>query len=97
MKKFLQVCFTALGLVLVMASCEGSYYVTEQPAEPVYVRPVAPGPGYVWIDGEWGYSGGRYVYNHGYWSRPRAGYTWHHGYWDHGGHGYRWHRGGWGR
>jgi hypothetical protein len=32
------------------------------------VRPVAPGPGYVWIDGYWYAEGGRYRWHAGYWS-----------------------------
>jgi hypothetical protein len=95
MKKVLSICLAAF--VLLLASCEGAYYVTDQPVEPVYVHPGAPGPGYIWIDGEWGWSGGRYVYRNGYWAHPRPGYSWHRGYWDHGARGYRWHRGGWGR
>lgn len=95
MKKLLQLFLAGLGIVLVMAGCEGSYYVTDQPAEPVYVQPAAPGAGYVWIDGEWGWSGGRYVYTRGYWSRPRAGYHYERGHWNHTARGYRWNRGGW--
>jgi hypothetical protein len=55
------------GLPLVLAgslflsSCAGSYYVADQPVEPVYERPVAPYDGAIWIDGDWTWSGGRYV------------------------------------
>jgi len=82
---------------LSLASCSGEYYVADQPVEPVYERPVAPYAGAVWIDGDWGYSGGRYVYNRGYWSRPRAGRTYVRGTWTHTNRGYTWHRGGWRR
>jgi len=34
------------------------------------VRPVAPGPGYVWIDGYWFADGGRYHWHNGYWTLP---------------------------
>jgi hypothetical protein len=34
------------------------------------VRPVAPGPGYVWLDGYWYAEGGRYRWHSGYWTRP---------------------------
>ena len=34
------------------------------------VRPAAPGPGYVWIDGYWYADGGRYRWHSGYWTRP---------------------------
>lgn len=46
-----------LGIVLALtgslfASCSSQAYVTEQPVEPVYVRPVAPYPNAVWVPGE---------------------------------------------
>ena len=57
------------------------------------VRPVAPGPDYMWVDGYWYPVNGKYVWHAGYWSRPPyAGARWvapHHdgkqffgGYWD---------------
>jgi hypothetical protein len=95
MRKNLTMIFAAFALTLVMAGCAGSYYVTEQPVEPVYERGVAPGPDYVWIDGEWAWSGGRYVYNHGYWAHGRSGHTYHRGHWNHDDHGYTWHKGSW--
>jgi hypothetical protein len=91
-----------LGIVLAMAgslfmtSCAGSYYVTDQPIEPVYVRPAPPYEGAVWIGGEWTWNGGRYVYTRGYWAHARAGHVWVAGGWYHGPRGYRWHRGHWG-
>jgi hypothetical protein len=36
----------------------------------VAVRPVAPGPDYVWVDGYWYPVGGHYKWHAGYWSRP---------------------------
>jgi hypothetical protein len=92
---------TKLGLMVALAgslflsSCYGSYYVTDQPAEPVYVRPVSPYAGAVWIDGDWAWSGGRYTYNRGYWARPRAGHVYMRGGWARGRRGYAWHRGHW--
>lgn len=40
------------------------------PPRVVRVRPVAPGPGYFWVDGYWYPVGGRYRWHQGYWSRP---------------------------
>jgi hypothetical protein len=59
----------------------------------VRVRPVAPGPGYFWVDGYWYPAGNRYRWHEGYWSRPPyEGYRWvgpryeggmfYNGYWD---------------
>jgi hypothetical protein len=61
------------------------------------VRPVSPGPDYLWVDGYWYPSGRRYAWHAGYWTRPPyEGAHWvapHHdgkqffgGYWD-GAHG----------
>jgi len=85
----------ALAGSLFLSSCAGSYYVTDQPVEPVYVRPAPPYGGAIWIDGEWGYSGGRYRYINGYYARPRAGRVYMRGGWVHTGRGYSWRRGHW--
>ncbi len=85
----------AMAGSLFMASCAGSYCITDQPAEPVYVRPVQPYANAVWIDGDWVWRGGSYVYQRGYWVRPRAGRAWVRGGWYHSPRGYTWHRGHW--
>ena len=85
----------ALAGSLFMTSCAGTYYVTDQPAEPRYERPVRPYEGAVWIEGEWGWYGGHYVYTHGYWAHPRSGRVYVRGYWNRGPRGYYWHRGYW--
>lgn len=56
-----------------------------QPAEPVVV---APGPGYVWIDGEWIWNG-RWVWIGGHWGYPPYPHAvWVRGYWYRGPHGW---------
>ena len=63
------------------------------PPRVLRVRPVAPGPDYMWIDGYWYAAGNRYRWHDGYWTRPPyGGAHWvpaHHdgdrffdGYWD---------------
>jgi outer membrane lipoprotein SlyB len=55
----------------------------------------APYPGYVWISGEWTWSG-RWVWVRGYWARPPyPGAVWVHGYWTRGPHGWARHPGHW--
>lgn len=83
------------GCLTAITSCTGEYYVASQPADVVYARPVSPGPDYIWVDGDWVWSGNSYVWHQGYWSRPRMGRTWHKGYWQSGSRGYRWQRGRW--
>lgn len=47
------------------------------PPRVVRVRPVSPGPGYVWVDGYWYPQGRHYVWHQGYWTRaPYQGATW---------------------
>ncbi len=61
------------------------------PAEP-YV--VAPGPGYVWVDGDWDWNGATWVWIGGRWIYPPyPGALWVHGYWYHGPRGW-YHSGG---
>ena len=71
---------------LSLAGCAGgyAYYATTAPP-PVRVeaRGVAPGGGYVWIDGYWGYRGGAYSWVPGRWDRPpRPRSTWVPGRWE---------------
>ena len=44
------------------------------PPPPVETLVVAPGPGYVWIGGEWIWAGG-WVWRAGYWGLPPRGYS----------------------
>ena len=72
-------------------------YISERPADVTYVRPVSPGPGYVWIDGEWEFSGNNYHWREGSWQQPREGRSWKSGYWENNKKGYKWHKGSWQR
>ena len=59
--------------------------------------PEAPGVGYVWIDGYWGWNLGRHVWIGGRWAQPPAGHAWVPGYWGRHPRGWRWNGGYWGR
>ncbi|MGZ3754208.1 MAG: hypothetical protein ACXVAY_13205 [Mucilaginibacter sp.] len=93
MNKILMLC--ALASSLFLSACYGSYYVTARPAEPYYVRPVAPYEGAIWIPGEWVWNGGRYIYINGHWARPRVGRVYIAGHWQQGPRGYFWIKGYW--
>lgn len=93
MKKIIQT--GMLALMISLAGCAGEYIVSTQPSEPYYVRPASPGVGYVWVDGDWYWRGGRYVYRNGYWARPHGARVWVGGSWYRHGNGYRWRRGYW--
>src|SRR5450631_1865682 len=77
------------------------------PPRVVRVRPVAPGPGYFWVDGYWYPNGNRYRWHEGYWTRPpyegahwvgprHEGGMFFEGFWDgprgHFDHDHRWDR-----
>jgi hypothetical protein len=85
-----------LGVMIGAAGCSGEIVAT-RPTDVVYDRPVSPGPDYVWIDGDWAWSGGAYIYHQGYWGQPRAGRHWETGHWQSHGSGWRWTRGHWRR
>ena len=97
-KNFNRIVLAVLLIVGCTAAADAQIIVKVRPAAPVYVRPVAPAPNYVWIDGGWVVRSGHYVYVNGYWTRPRRGYHYSTGHWDHcrGGYAYvpgRWSRG----
>ena len=94
-KKTLFITAIIIGCSMAMTGCEVDGYVTDEPAGVVYTRPVAPGDGYIWIDGDWVWGGGSYHWHNGYWSRPRTGRSWAPGRWEHTDRGYHWSRGHW--
>ncbi len=94
MTKHLLLAIAIAGSLLGLSSCTVGY-VESQPTDVVYTRPAAPGPDYVWIEGDWVYGGGRYNWHPGYWRRGRPGRVWVGGTWTHENRGYRWHRGHW--
>ena len=74
----------------------GGYYRMPPPRPRVEAYGMAPGPGYVWLNGYWAGGGGGYVWTPGYWARPprpharwmaprweqrRGGYRFRSGYW----------------
>ncbi len=92
MKKWLFV--LAAGTFLSLGACR-TRMVRTRPADVVYTRPVAPGPGYIWIGGDWVWSGNQYRWTEGHWDRARPGRVWHPGGWVPKNNGYRWRKGHW--
>jgi hypothetical protein len=89
----------ASGIVC-LSACGPEYnrvYVRVGPPAPVYeTRVVAPGAGYVWVEGYHRYSGNRYEWVPGHWVRPpRPHAVWVPGHWDHDNRGYFWIEGRW--
>ena len=66
------------------------------PPIPVYVQPLCPGPGYIWVPGYWAYDSG-YYWVPGEWVLPpRIGFLWTPGYWGYSGASYVFNEGYWG-
>jgi WXXGXW repeat (2 copies) len=78
----------------ILTGCAAGY-VAARPADVVYARSVSPGPGYVWVSGEWRWSNGHYHWREGSWQRAREGRKWKSGYWEHNQKGYKWQSGYW--
>lgn len=93
MKNYLIVAVIAIAAIF--SSCGTAQYVDTRPADVIYTRPVSPGPGYVWMNGDWYWQGGRYTWREGRWDRGRLGHTWHDGSWTQSRRGWRWNRGHW--
>ena len=98
MKNLLVIASIVLSALTLDSCAPGRYTVSAQPAVPIYERPVRPGGDYVWVDGDWYWSGGRYVYRNGYWVRPKPNRVWVSGVWvRHSNGGYYWKKGYWER
>ena len=56
----------------------GEEIVADVAPPPSYVEvvPVVPYAGAVWINGYWGWHGGRHTWVGGRWEQPRPGYAW---------------------
>ena len=92
-KNFVKSCFVFFVSMLVHFSSQAQFVVKVRPAAPVVVRarPLAPGPRYVWVDGDYVWRGNQYVYNEGRWALPAyGGARWVPGHWK-----FNRRRGGW--
>ena len=70
------------------------YANIEPPALRVEEVP-APRPGYVWVNGYWGWGHNKYNWNRGHWVRERHGYHWTGAHWDRDGNRWRYTAGRW--
>lgn len=72
-KKLLGLTLLVVGLSFAAEVSLGIRIGPPPPPRVVAVRPVAPGPDYVWVDGYWYPVGGHYRWHDGYWTRPAYG------------------------
>jgi hypothetical protein len=96
MKKHILKILAVSVFAFFLLSCDTDMYtVSTQLNEPVYVRPVTPGPGYIWVSGDWRRASNGYRWREGYWARPRGTRVWIAGSWQPRANGYYWQRGRW--
>jgi hypothetical protein len=67
----------------------GDYAVAAPPPAQTEVVVAAPGPGYIWVGGYWGWGGHRHHWVPGRWIIGRHGHTYHQPRWHHHGRGWR--------
>ena len=90
----------ALAGNLFITGCAGGYVGLYAPGPPPPIRVeafgAAPGPGYAWVNGYWGYRGGGYAWTGGHWAVPPPGRrAYVAGRWEPYGGRYRWREGRW--
>lgn len=100
--RFIFALFLALGLLAIPVPSQAQVAVgisvrIGPPILPVYVQPVCPGPGFIWIPGYWAYGPDGYFWVPGTWVlAPEPGLLWTPGYWAWDDGFYIWHAGYWG-
>lgn len=92
--KFIAVIALVIGS---WGTAHAQFIIKVRPGPPVArVRPVCPGPAYVWVAGDYVWHGGTYVYKEGYWVMPPRGHRmWKEGRWRHRRGGWVWVPGHW--
>ncbi len=95
MKKVILIAIVFFMLFPLLSCGPTHVMVSDRPTAVIAVRPNPPRAGYVWIDGDWYWSGGRYAWRDGYWTRPRGHRHWQTGEWQRRGNGWYWRKGRW--
>lgn len=98
MKSHLSKIFISI-IALVTFSCTEPRWltITTRLDIPLTDRPVSPGEGHIWIQGDWFWNGSTYMWRDGYWSRPAPRLHYTPGRWKPGGNGWYWKPGRWRR
>jgi len=93
-RRLLTVAFLMAGSLLTACAGSGAVVIVDPPPPRYGVIGVAPGPGFVWVEGFWDLRGGAWVWAPGRWLRPpRPGAVWVVSGWRHEGAHWRYHRG----
>jgi hypothetical protein len=94
---FISALIISLCLTASTALYAQQHYVAEQPVRPhATTRPQAPRQGYVWIEEDWRWAGGKYLWAGDRWTAPPyQGAGWAKGHWKKNEHGWYWNPGHW--
>jgi len=92
---------TVIALLSISIFSNAQVIIKIKPLRPkvVVVKPKAPGPNFVWINGHWKWSKRvvKYVWAKGHWSKRRRGANWVSGHWADVPGGHKWIPGHWKR
>ena len=95
MRNYLLAFLCVTILLTFLFSCAATVYVPDPPPAPKdEIKPPAPGPKAVWVEGWWKWSGGHHVWVPGHWVKNSKG-NWVAGHWDKRPHGWVWVKGHW--
>jgi len=86
-------------IALITFSCyePSRFTISTRLSSPVNIHPNRPGPGHIWIEGEWFWNGRGYIWRDGYWALPNRGNIWIPGRWKEKNRGWYWAPGRWKR
>lgn len=97
MRKVIVFVFAVIVLPAFLLGCATTVYVPEAPPPPkAEMKPPAPGPKAVWVEGHWKWSHGRYLWVPGHWVKKPRG-KWVSGHWEKRPRGWVWVKGHWRR
>ncbi len=68
-------------MLLIVGGCMVSSPSTAPPNPKKEIKPLKPGPHFVWIFGHWKWNGSRYIWISGHWAKNPAGKKWVTGHW----------------
>jgi hypothetical protein len=96
MRRVIVFAFAVVVLFTFLVGCAVTYVPESPPPAKAEVKPPAPGPKAVWVDGHWKWSHGRYVWVPGHLVKKPHG-KWAPGHWEKRPRGWVWVKGHWSR
>ncbi|MEP6674413.1 MAG: hypothetical protein ABJA78_04635 [Ferruginibacter sp.] len=97
MKTYFMKAIAVMFIAIAFSNSAAAQFVVKiRPAAHVIrVRPAAPSPRHVWVNGDYVLRGNQYVWTDGYWIQPRPHMRWVDGHWKNSRRGWVWVPGRW--